>query len=77
MTVGDTSRVGIPAAPWGPLEQVATSRKVPMIDVGTMDALKKGSIKARPAIERFTETGVLFNDGVSEGFDAVIFGTGV
>jgi cation diffusion facilitator CzcD-associated flavoprotein CzcO len=76
MTVGDISKAGIPAASWGPLEQVATSHKVPMIDVGTMDALRKGTIKARPGIARFTEIGVVFSDGSSEAFDAVIFGTG-
>jgi cation diffusion facilitator CzcD-associated flavoprotein CzcO len=76
MTVGDISKVGLPPASWGPLEQVATSRKVPMIDVGTMDALRKGTIEARPGIERFTETGVVFTNGDADRYDAVIFGTG-
>lgn len=75
-TVGDVSRVGIPKARWGPLTQIRKTGKIPMLDVGTMDALRSGSIKAQPGIERFTETGVIFVSGTSEPFDAVIFATG-
>jgi indole-3-pyruvate monooxygenase len=76
VTVGDISKVGIPKAPWGPLEQIATTQKIPMLDVGTMDALRTGLIKVRPGIDRFTEKGVIFTGGSSEPFDAVIFATG-
>jgi len=74
--VGDLSKVGIPKAPWGPLEQIAIQHRIPMLDVGTLDALRSGEIKARPAIDRFTEKGVMFTGGSSEPFDAVIFATG-
>jgi indole-3-pyruvate monooxygenase len=76
ITVGDLSKVGVPKAPWGPLEQIATQQKIPMLDVGTMEALRSGEIRARPAIDRFTEKGVMFTGGSSEPFDAVIFATG-
>lgn len=75
-TVGDLSRVGIPTAKWGPLEQIASYGKIPLLDVGTIDALRDGTIQARPGIERFTDTGVVFVTGTSEPFDVVIFGTG-
>jgi cation diffusion facilitator CzcD-associated flavoprotein CzcO len=75
-TVGNVAKVGIPAAPWGPFRQVAEKRRIPMLDIGTMAAIKKGAIKAQPGIERFTETGVIFITGTSEPFDAVVFGTG-
>jgi cation diffusion facilitator CzcD-associated flavoprotein CzcO len=75
-TVGDISKLGIPKAPWGPLEQIATRQKIPMLDVGTLDALRSGAIKSRPGIDRFTEKGVTFVGGTSEPFDAVIFATG-
>jgi cation diffusion facilitator CzcD-associated flavoprotein CzcO len=75
-TVGNVEKIGVPAAPWGPFQQIAEHKKIPMLDIGTIAALKKGAIKAQPAIQRFTETGVIFTTGTSEPFDAVIFGTG-
>lgn len=75
-TVGDVSRAGIPKAGWGPLTQIKERGKIPILDIGTMDALRAGTIKARPGIERFTEMGVTFTSGTSERFDAVIFATG-
>lgn len=74
--VGDLSKVGIPKAHWGPLEQIAIQQKIPLLDVGVLEALRGGEIKARPAIDRFTEKGVMFIGGRSEPFDAVIFATG-
>ena len=74
--VGNTDRHGIPSASWGPMEQIVEKRKIPVLDVGTMAAIKRGDIKVRPGIERFTTTGVVFVDGRSESFDAVVFSTG-
>lgn len=74
--VGNTERHGIPMASWGPMEQIAEKGKIPVLDVGTMAAIKRGDIKSRPGIERFTSTGVVFSDGRSESFDAVVFATG-
>jgi cation diffusion facilitator CzcD-associated flavoprotein CzcO len=76
LTVGDVSAVGIPAADWGALEQIARTQKIPTLDVGTMDALRRGEIVAHPDIERFTSDAVTFRDGSSVPFDAVILATG-
>lgn len=76
LLVGDISKVGIPRAEWGPLEQIATKGKIPLLDIGTMKALKEGSIEARPGIERFTPDGVVFTDGRQERCEAVVLGTG-
>jgi hypothetical protein len=75
-TVGDISKLGIPKARWGLMEQIATQQKIPMIDVGTVEGLRRGEIKVRPGIDRFTEKGVTFVGGTSEPFHAVIFATG-
>ena len=76
ITIGDISKLGIPKAPWGPLQQIAVQHKIPMLDVGTLNAMRVGAIKVRPGIDRFTEKGVIFTGGNSEPFDAVIFATG-
>ena len=76
MTVGNLEPYGVPVADWGPLEQIAVKGKIPMIDVGTVAAIKSGAITTRPPIDRFTETGVIFGGGKSEPYEAVIMGTG-
>ena len=76
LTVGNLERFGVPSASWGPMEQIATKRKIPMLDIGTVAAIKSGRIETRPGIERFTDDGVIFSSGTSEPFDAVVFATG-
>lgn len=76
ITMGDVSRVGLPAPDTGPMEQLATKRKVPVLDIGTMAALRRGDIRAHPGIVAFTADGVEFTDGSAESFDAVVLGTG-
>ena len=53
-----------------------TRRRVPLIDVGFVHALKRGRVKVKPALERLTETGAAFADGTSDAFDAIVAATG-
>lgn len=72
LTVGDLTRYGMRRAKFDPY----TTKRVPLIDVGFVHALKRGRVAIRPAVERLTETGALFADSSSEPFDAVIAATG-
>jgi putative flavoprotein involved in K+ transport len=72
LVLGDLTRYGMPTGDFAPY----TSRRVPLIDVGFVDALKRGRVKVRPALERLTPTGAVFADGTSEPFDAIIAATG-
>jgi putative flavoprotein involved in K+ transport len=72
LTIGDLSRYGMPKGDFAPY----TTRRVPLIDVGFVDALRRGAVKVRPALERLTPTGAVFADGTSEPFDAIIAATG-
>ena len=47
-----------------------------LIDVGFLDELKGGRVRVRPAVARFTESGVVFSDGTSGDYDAVVAATG-
>ena len=76
LLVGDISKYGIPRADMGPLEQIATKHKVPLLDVGTMDALKDGRLEGRPGIRAFKDGSVEFVDGSIEVFDVIVWGTG-
>jgi cation diffusion facilitator CzcD-associated flavoprotein CzcO len=49
---------------------------VPLLDIGTLDLIRRGAIGVRPGIARFTPDGVVFDDGREERYDAVILGTG-
>jgi putative flavoprotein involved in K+ transport len=69
---GDLTRVGMPRGDFAPY----TNRRVPVIDVGFVDALKRGRVEVKPAVERLTDTGAVFADGASGEFDAIIAATG-
>ena len=50
--------------------------RVPLIDIGTLDKIRDGSIKIYGGIDRLTSDGVVFAEGRSEKFDAIILATG-
>ncbi len=49
---------------------------VPLIDIGTVAKIRDGSIKIRGGIDRMIAGGVVFADGKSGQFDAIILATG-
>jgi putative flavoprotein involved in K+ transport len=72
LVLGDLTRHGMPTGAFTPF----TTKRVPLIDGGLVDALKRGRVTVKPALERLTRTGVVFADGTAESFDAVIAATG-
>ena len=72
IVIGDLTRYGMPAGTFAPY----STRRVPLIDVGFVAALKRGQLTVRPAVERLTATGVVFAGGAGESFDAIIAATG-
>jgi putative flavoprotein involved in K+ transport len=72
LALGDLTRYGMPKGEFAPY----TTMRVPLIDVGFVDALKRGRVTVRPALERLTRTDAVFADGSSEPFDAIIAATG-
>lgn len=72
LALGDLTRYGLAPAGWAPYR----ARRVPLIDVGFVAALKRGDVHIRPAIADLTETGVRYQDGRKESCDAVIAATG-
>ncbi len=76
LTFGDLTRHGLPRPALGPLSSIALRGRIPLIDVGTVAAIKRGAIAVKPALARFTETGAEFSDGSALELDAAIFATG-
>lgn len=76
LSVGDLSAYGLRKPPYGPQTQIAERRRIPLIDVGTVAAIKEGRIAVYAGVERFTDEGVLFTDGQMAYFESVILATG-
>lgn len=76
LTIGDLTRYGLRKLPYGPVTQTRQHARIPVIDVGTLELIKRGYLQVYPGVERFTETGVVFTDQREQAFDAVILATG-
>ena len=76
LTIGDLERFGIRRAAKGPTAQVVEDRKIPLIDIGTVDRIRRGLIAVRPGITRIEGADVHFAGGASAPYDAIIQATG-
>jgi thioredoxin reductase len=76
MKTGDLTKYGLCRPSKGPMTQVAQDRKIPLIDVGTINRIKQGRIAVRRGLTRIDGAELVFEDGTHETFDAVIFATG-
>jgi putative flavoprotein involved in K+ transport len=72
LLLGDLSRYGLPTADWRPY----SNGRVPVIDVGFVNVVKRGLLQIRPELVRLTPTQAVYADGRSEPFDAIIAATG-
>jgi hypothetical protein len=70
--MGNLSRYGLRPPAWQPF----SAHRIPIIDVGFVKQLKRGRIHVRPNVAHFTPTGVVYEDGRAEDFDAAIAATG-
>ena len=55
---------------------IEEDRRIPVLDIGALQAIRAGRIKVRGAIRAFTGAGVAFAEGGEEAFDAVVLATG-
>lgn len=72
LVLSDLSRFGMPTREFTPY----STRQVPLIDVGFVEALKRGRLSLRPALERLGPSEAIFADGREEAFDAIVAATG-
>lgn len=73
---GDVERYGLRLAPYSPTRQVAERARIPLIDVGTIDLIRRGVVRIRPRVERVDGADVVFAGGRREAFDAIVLATG-
>jgi indole-3-pyruvate monooxygenase len=76
LAFGNLARHGFARPELGPISAIKLRRRIPLIDVGTIAAIKRGQIAVKPGVECFTETGAVFRDGSEAELDAVVLATG-
>ena len=76
LALGSMEELGLRRATKGPRQMIEEDGRVPLIDIGTLGRIRDGSIAIRGGIDRFAPDGVVFADGGTENFDAVILATG-
>jgi cation diffusion facilitator CzcD-associated flavoprotein CzcO len=74
--IGSIEKLGLKRSPKGPLQSIEADGRVPIIDVGTLDAIRDGRIKLRGDVASFAPESVAFKQSPAERFDAIILATG-
>lgn len=73
---GDLTKYGLPVSKADPVKQLLTTGKTPIVDIGTIDAIKKGAIHVRPTIAEINPKEVVFSDGRVQPIDTIVLATG-
>ncbi|CAL5353894.1 unnamed protein product [Camellia sinensis] len=73
---GDLTKYGIQRPEEGPFTLKVKYGKYPVIDVGTYSKIKSREIQVLPAITSIKGDEVVFQNGKSHPFDAIVFATG-
>ena len=73
--IGDVSAYGL-GKPKHPPSYDTRRGKIPVIDIGTLDQIKAGTIVVLPGIERINAKTVTFTDSRELPFDAIVLATG-
>ena len=76
LAIGDLEPFGLRRPAKGPMTQVAEDGKIPLLDIGTIDRIRRGLIAVRPGIARMSGADVHFDDGARAPFDVIIQATG-
>ena len=74
--VGDIRRLGLEKSRKGPTAQVVEDGRVPLIDAGTLDCLRRGDIVLKKGIDTIEGARVRFDDGTAAHVDAIVCATG-
>jgi cation diffusion facilitator CzcD-associated flavoprotein CzcO len=74
--IGPIEKLGLKRSPKGPLQSIKEDGRVPLIDIGTLDAIRDGKIMLRGDVASFARESVVFKQSPGERFDAIILATG-
>jgi len=76
LVFGNLARFGLGRPELGPLSAIKLRRRIPLIDIGTIAAIKDGRIAVKPAVDHFTPQGAAFADSSEGEFQAIVLATG-
>jgi putative flavoprotein involved in K+ transport len=76
LTVGDLGPYGLPAPSRGTYTRVREDDRIPILDVGLIDLVKRRRVEVVGAVERFDGAEVVLADGRRVRPDAVVASTG-
>ena len=76
LAVGSIESLGMTRAAKGPRQMIEEDGRVPLLDFGTVAAIRAGRIKVRGDIASLTTKGVVFTRSPPEPFEAIILATG-
>lgn len=76
LSVGDLSAWGIQRPAKAPRAMIHDHGRVPMLDIGTLGAIKSGQIQVWPGVERIDGPQLRFADGRAADFDHLVLATG-
>lgn len=73
---GNLEKYGLKVSSVSPTVQLKETGKTPIVDIGTVDSIKKGKIKIKSDIKSLEKNEVLFQDETRQAFDSIILATG-
>ena len=76
LAIGRIEKLGLQRSAKGPLQAIDEDGRVPLIDIGTLDAIRDGRIALRGEAASFARDSVVFGQSPPERFDAVVLATG-
>ncbi len=72
LLLGNITSLGLKRKPYGPLEQFEKEGNPPVLDIGTLQMIRRGFVKICDNIDHITDATVYFSSGQDENFDAII-----
>ena len=76
VSLGRLERLGLAPLPYGPMTQIRRHARIPLIDIGTIQRIRRGQVEVLPGVTSFGARGARFADGVERTFDCVVLATG-
>lgn len=74
--IGNLMKYGIKTSKTAPIAQLRETGKTPVIDLGTVDQIRKGNITVVGDLASFEANTIVFKNEKNQNFDAVILATG-
>ncbi len=72
---GNLKQYGLRVSPLHPAQQLRETGKTPIVDIGTIDAIKEGLIEVKPNIKEIKGDQVKFEDGSTSSIDVILLAT--